>query len=52
MSVMILLPKGATLLSTQAISPEGVPDPVLVFDQRTHDRNILQYHMQYDPYSL
>ncbi|OHR73700.1 hypothetical protein HMPREF3291_18420 [Bacillus sp. HMSC76G11] len=49
MSVMILLPKGATLLSTQAISPEGVPDPVLVFDQRTPDRNILQYHMQYDP---
>ncbi|MFD6210357.1 MULTISPECIES: hypothetical protein [unclassified Peribacillus] len=52
MSVIIILPIGAQLHGeTLAISPEGIPSPVLEYSDKTPnvDRHILQYSMQYDP---
>ncbi|MHC0036903.1 hypothetical protein [Pseudoneobacillus sp. C159] len=52
MSVIIILPRGASLYGEpSAISPEGVPSPVLEYSGKTQnvERHILQYSMQYDP---
>ncbi|MGE7595629.1 hypothetical protein ACQKMY_20945 [Peribacillus frigoritolerans] len=52
MSVIIILPRGAQLHGEPlAISPEGIPSPVLEYSAITPnvDRHILQYSMQYDP---
>jgi hypothetical protein len=51
MSVIIILPKGASLHGQpEAINPNGV-QPVLEYNDKTAniDRQILQYSMQYDP---
>lgn len=52
MTVVIILPRGASLHGEPvAISPEGIPTPVLEYSGITQniERHILQYSMQYDP---
>jgi hypothetical protein len=52
MSVIIILPRGATIYGEPlAISPEGIPAPVLEYNSKIAGvgRHIIQYSMQYDP---
>lgn len=52
MSVIIILPKGATLVGEPVVvSPPGVPVPTLASNKKENgvDRQILQYYMQHDP---
>jgi len=52
MSVIIILPRGATIYGEPlAISPEGIPAPVLEYNSKIAGvgRHVIQYSMQYDP---
>lgn len=54
MSLLINLPRGATLISKEAVNPQGGPQPELRFEILPNasngiGRHVIAYWMQYDP---
>lgn len=49
MSVIIILPRDAKLISQEVVSPDGLPSAELRSSDTQVNRHILQYWMQYDP---